>query len=260
LSVAKIHPTAVVDPGAKIDDQAEVGAFAVIDGEVELGPGVEVGPHVYVTGKTRIGAGTRVYPFSVLGAAPQMLGFDGQTTELVIGVENIIREHASIHVGTPKGGGRTKIGDHNMIMNNFHIAHDCQIGNHCVLAGYSGTGGHVVMEDFVVIGGMSGIHQFVRIGAYAFTAGNSMVSKDVPPYAKVAGDRARFVGVNRVNLQRLGFDPERIAVIKHAFHVLFQSKLRFEEACRRVEAECGDSPEVAHLLEFLRSSERGFTR
>jgi UDP-N-acetylglucosamine acyltransferase len=258
--VAKIHPTAVVDPGAKIDDDAEVGPLSVIDGEVELGPGVEIGPQVYVTGKTRIGAGTRVYPFSVLGVPPQMLGFDGQTTELVIGEDNLIREHASIHVGTPKGGGRTKIGNHNMIMNNFHIAHDCQIGNHCVLAGYSGTGGHVVMEDFVVIGGMTGIHQFVRIGAYAFTAGNSMVSKDVPPYSKVAGDRARFAGVNQINLERLGFDSERIAVIKHAFHILFQSKLRFEEACRRVEVECAGSAEVAHLLEFLRASDRGFIR
>jgi len=258
--VAKIHPTAVVDPGAKIDDDAEVGPLSVIDGEVELGPGVEIGPHVYVTGKTRIGAGTRVFPFSVLGVAPQMLGFDGQTTELVIGEGNTIREHASIHVGTPKGGGRTKIGSHNLIMNNFHIAHDCQIGNHCVLAGYSGTGGHVVMEDFVVIGGMTGIHQFVRIGAYAFTAGNSMVSKDVPPYSKVAGDRAKFVGVNKVNLDRLGFEAERIAVIKHAFHILFQSKLRFEEACLKAEEECAGSAEVAHLLEFLRSSKRGFIR
>jgi UDP-N-acetylglucosamine acyltransferase len=258
--VAKIHPTAVVDPGAKLHDDAVVGPLSVIDGEVELGADVEIGPHVYVTGKTRIGARTRVFPFSILGAAPQMLGFDGQTTELVIGEDNIIREHASIHVGTPKGGGRTKIGNQNMIMNNFHIAHDCQIGDNCVLAGYSGMGGHVVLEDFVVIGGMTGIHQFVRIGRYAFTAGNSMVSKDVAPYSKVAGDRARFVGVNRINLERLGFDRERIALIKHAFHVLFQSKLRFEEACQTVEAECGDSADVAHLLAFLRSSERGFIR
>lgn len=258
--MSKIHPTAVVDPGAKIADDAVVGPLAVIDGEVELGPGVEICAHVYVTGKTKIGAGTRVYPFSVLGAAPQMLGFDGKTTELVIGENNEIREHASIHVGTPNGGGRTKIGDNNMIMNNFHIAHDCQIANNCVLAGYSGMGGHVVLEDFVVLGGMTGIHQFVRIGKYAFTAGNSMVSKDVPPFSKVAGDRARFVGVNRINLERLGFEPERIALIKHAFHILFQAKHRFEDACEIVESECADSEDVAHLLAFLRSSERGFIR
>jgi UDP-N-acetylglucosamine acyltransferase len=258
--VPKIHPTAVVDPGAKIADDAEVGPYSVIDGEVELDSGVEIGSHVVVTGRTAIGARTKISPFCTIGLPPQMLGFDGKTTELVIGEDNIIREHASIHVGTPVGGGRTRIGNHNLIMNHFHVAHDCQIGNHCVLAGYSGMGGHVVLEDFVVLGGMTGIHQFVRVGESAFTAGNSMVAKDVPPYAKVAGDRARFVGVNRINLERRGFAPERIAVIKHAFFLLFQSKLRFAEACARVEEECAGSREVEHLLEFLRSAERGFIR
>jgi UDP-N-acetylglucosamine acyltransferase len=258
--VAKIHPTAVVDPGAKLADDAVVGPLAVIDGDVDLGPEVEIGPHVYVTGRTRIGARTRVFPYSVLGVQPQMLGFDGETTELVIGQDNLIREHASIHVGTHAGGGRTRIGDHNMIMNNCHVAHDCQIGDHCVIAGYSGMGGHCTLEDYVVFGGFTGVHQFVRIGESAFTAGNSMISKDVPPFAKVAGDRARFVGVNRVNLERRGFDSERIARIKHAFHILFQSKLRFDDACRRVEEECGDSRDIGHLLGFLRSAERGFVR
>jgi UDP-N-acetylglucosamine acyltransferase len=258
--VAKIHPTAVVDPGAKLADDTVVGPLAVIDGDVELGADVEIGPHVYVTGRTRIGARTRVFPYSVLGVQPQMLGFDGETTELVIGEDTLIREHCSIHVGTPVGGGRTRIGDHTMIMNHSHVAHDCQIGDHCVIAGYSGMGGHCRLEDYVVFGGMTGVHQFVRIGESAFTAGNSMVSKDVPPFSKVAGDRARFVGVNRINLERRGFEPERIKTIKHAFHILFQSKLRFEFACRRVEEECGDSRDVAHLLAFLRASERGFVR
>jgi len=258
--VAKIHPTAVVDPGAKIADDVEIGPLSVVDGEVELGSGVRIGSHVVVTGKTVVGARTQIFPFSTIGVPPQMLGFDGQTTELVIGEDNIIREHASIHVGTPAGGGRTSIGNHNLIMNSFHVAHDCQIGNFCVLAGYSGMGGHVQLEDFVVLGGMTGIHQFVRVGESAFTAGNSMVSKDVPPYSKVAGDRATFAGVNRINLERRGFEPERIQVIKHAFFLLFQSKLRFDEACARVEEECAGSAEVAHLLEFLRASERGFIR
>ncbi len=258
--MAKIHPTAVVDPGAKLADDAEVGPFTVIDRDVELGAGVEVGSHVLITGRTSIGARTRIHPGSVIGVEPQVLNFDGQTTQLQIGEDNVIREHASIHVGTASAGGRTVIGNHNLIMNNFHVAHDCRIGNHCVLAGYSGMGGHVVVEDYAVFGGMTGVHQFVRIGESAFTAGNSMVSKDVPPYAKVAGDRARFVGVNRINLERRGFSPERIAVIKHAFFVLFQSKLRFEDACARLEEECAGSREVAHLLEFLRGSTRGFIR
>lgn len=258
--MARIHSTAIVDGRAKIADDASVGPLAVIDGEVELGPGVEIGPQACVTGRTRIGARTRIYPFSVIGAVPQILATNREGGRLEIGEDNEIREFASIHVGSPGGGGLTRIGNGNLIQNSFHIAHDCKIGNHCVLAGQSGMSGHVVVEDYAVIGAKSGIHQFVRVGESAFTAANSMVSKDVPPYAKVAGDRARFVGVNRINLERRGFPPERIAVLKHAFHLLFQSRLLFEEACARVEEECRDSKEVAHLLAFLRSAERGFVR
>jgi UDP-N-acetylglucosamine acyltransferase len=257
--MARIHPTAIVDSRAKIADDAAVGPLSVVDGEVELAPGVEIGPQVYVTGKTRIGARTRIHPFSVIGAEPQILA-DRTGGRLEIGEDNEIREFASIHAGSPGGGGLTRIGDGNLIQNNFHIAHDCKIGNHCVLAGQSGMSGHVVVEDYAVIGAKSGIHQFVRVGESGFTAANTMVSMDVPPFAKVAGDRAHFVGVNRINLERRGFAPERIAVIKHAFHLLFQSRLRLEEACLRVEEECAGSKEVAHLLAFLRSAERGFVR
>lgn len=255
-----IHPTAVVDPGAKLADDVTIGALATVGGEVELGSGVELGPHVCVAGRTRVGARTRIYPFAVLGLTPQVLGFDGRAGDLVIGEDNEIREHVTIHVGLPGHGGVTSIGSHNLIQNGFHIAHDCRIGDHCVLAGMSGFAGHVLVEDFAVVGAMSGVHQFVRIGESAFTAGNSMVSKDVAPFSKVAGDRARFVGVNTINLERRGFAKERIATIKHAYHLLFQSKLPFAEACRRVEGECGGSPDVQHLLQFLRSAERGFVR
>lgn len=258
--MAKIHPTATVDPGAKLADDVVVGALSVIDGQVELGPGVEIGSQVCVTGRTRVGARTRIHPFSAIGLPPQVLGFRGEPGRLEIGTDNEIREHASIHAGLPEHGGVTTIGDHNLVQNGFHVAHDCRVGSHCVLAGMSGLGGHVVIEDYAVVGAMSGIHQFVRIGESGFTAGNSMVSKDVPPFGKVAGDRARFVGVNTINLERRGFEKQRIATIKHAFHLLFHSKLRFVEACARVEAECGDSRDVAHLLRFLRSAERGFVR
>jgi UDP-N-acetylglucosamine acyltransferase len=258
--VSKIHPTAVVDPGAKLGDDVTVGPLAVIGSEVELGAGVEVGPHVSIAGRTRIGARTRIYPFAVLGQVPQVLGFDGRAGELLIGEDNEIREHVSIHVGLPDHGGITSLGNGNLIQNGFHIAHDCRIGNYCVLAGMSGFGGHCIVEDFAVVGAMSGIHQFVRVGESAFTAGNSMVTKDVPPFVKVAGDRARFVGVNTINLERRGFEKDRIATIKHAYHVLFQSKLPFDEACARVEAESGESRDVRHLLGFLRSAERGFVR
>jgi len=258
--VPKIHPTAVVDPGAKLADDVTIGALATVGGEVELGAGVEIGPQVCVTGRTRVGARSRIRPFAVIGLTPQVLGFDGRAGELVIGEDNEIREHVTIHVGLPDHGGVTSIGNHNLIQNGFHIAHDCRIGNYCVLAGMSGFAGHIVVEDFAVVGAMTGVHQFVRIGESAFTASNAMVSKDVPPFSKVAGDRARFVGVNTINLERRGFEKERIATIKHAYHVLFQSKLPFAAACERVENECGDSRDVQHLLQFLRSAERGFTR
>ena len=177
-----------------------------------------------------------------------------------IGRDNEIREYVSIHLGLPDHGGITSLGDGNLVQNGVHIAHDCRIGSHCVLAAMSGFAGHILVEDHVVVGAMSGIHQFVRIGESAFTGGGSMVAQDVPPFAKVAGDRARFLGINSLNLERRGFDKERIAVVKHAFHVLFKSKLRFEEACERVERESGGSRDVAHLLDFLRASERGFIR
>jgi UDP-N-acetylglucosamine acyltransferase len=258
--VARIHPTAVVDPGAKLADDVVVGALCVVDGEVELGPGVELCSQVLVTGRTRVGARTRIYPFSAVGVPPQTLGFDGRAGELVIGTDNVIREHASLHVGLPQWGALTTIGDHNLIMNGVHVAHDCRIGNHCVLSAQTVLGGHVAIEDHAVLGGMTAVHQFVRIGESGFTAGGAMVSQDVPPFARVAGDRARFVGVNRVNLERRGFEPARIATIKHAFHLLLHSKLRFEDACGRIEEECAGSRDVAHLLAFLRSAERGFIR
>jgi UDP-N-acetylglucosamine acyltransferase len=258
--VARIHPTAVVDPGAKLADDATIGPLSVIGGEVELGAGVEIASHVVVTGRTQVGARTRIYPFSVVGVPPQTLSFDGRAGALRIGSDNVIREQASLHLGLPEFGGLTAIGDHNLVMNGVHVAHDCRIGSHCVLSAQSVLGGHVVIEDFAVLGGMTAVHQFARIGESGFTAGGAMVSQDVPPFARVAGDRARFVGVNRVNLERRGFDEERIRVIKHAFHLLLHSKLRFEEACQRIEVECAGSRDVAYLLAFLRSAERGFIR
>jgi UDP-N-acetylglucosamine acyltransferase len=255
-----VHPTAVVDPRAKLGDDVEIGPYCVIGEDVELASGVRVDSHVHIMGRTSVGSRTRIFPFAVLGAEPQIRDYAGGTTALAIGEDNVIREFATIHVGSTLGSGATRIGDHNFIMNNTHVAHDCRIGSHCVLAGFSGMGGHVVIEDHVVFGGMTGVHQFVHIGESVFTGGNSMVSKDAPPFSRVAGDRARFVGLNTIGLERRGFSPETIATLKHAFHVLFQSKLRLEPAIARVERECGDSPEVGRLLAFLRNSERGFIR
>jgi UDP-N-acetylglucosamine acyltransferase len=253
-----IHPTAVVDPRAKIADDVEVGPYVVIGEGVELAPGVEVGSHVHIDGRTVVGAGTRVFPFAVIGAEPQVRDFSGPTSALIIGRDNVIREHAAIHVGTGEGGGCTRIGDDNLIMNGVHVGHDCQVGSNCIIATFTALAGHVVVEDHVVFGAMTGVHQHARIGESAFTAANSMVSMDAPPFSRVAGDRARFVGLNTIGLDRRGFSPEVVTTLRHAFHLIFQSKLRFEIAVTRVERECGESPEVSRLLDFLRRSERGF--
>lgn len=255
----QIHSTAVIDPGAKIADDVRIGPYAVIGEGVELAAGVEIGSHVHLEGSTFIGAGTRVFPFAVIGAEPQVRGFSGPTGSLVIGRKNVIREYAAIHVGTLDNGGCTRIGDDNLIMNNVHVAHDCEIGSHCIIATFTALAGHVVVEDHVVFGAMTGVHQFARIGESAFTGANSMIAKDTPPFSRVAGDRARFMGMNTIGLRRREFSDETIETLRHAFHLLFHSKLRLEPALARVEQECSGS-EVDRLLSFLRTSERGFIR
>jgi UDP-N-acetylglucosamine acyltransferase len=258
--VTLVHPTAIVDPRAQVAPDVAIGPYSVIGEHVELASGVGIASHVTVMGRTRIGARTRISPFAVIGGDPQVLGASGENTRLEIGADNVIREFSSIHVGSPDGGGCTRIGDGNFILNNVHIAHDCRIGSHCVLASFSALAGHVQLEDYVVFGAMTGVHQFVRVGESAFTAANSMVSKDAVPYSKVAGDRARFAGLNSIGLRRRGFSDEAIARLRHAFHILFHSKLRLAAAADLVKRECGDVPEVAHLLRFIEESERGFIR
>jgi UDP-N-acetylglucosamine acyltransferase len=256
----RIHPSAVIDPGAKIASDVEIGPFSFIGPGVELGSGVVVASQVHISGRTRIGARSRIFPSAVLGAEPQVQGFSGPGGELVIGADNVIREFAAIHVGSEIGGEGTRIGDHNMIMNHVHLAHDCRIGSHCIVAGGCAIAGHVTIDDHAVLGGLSAVHQFARIGESAFLAAGSMLTKDAVPFSRVAGDRARFVGLNTIGLERRGFDRDTIAALRHAFHVIFQSKLRLDPALERVEEECGEVPEVARLLGFLKNSERGFTR
>ena len=255
-----IHPTAVVDPGAKLADDVTIGPYAVIGGDVELRAGVSVAAHCVVSGPTLVGEGTRIFPSCVIGTEPQIIGSDGGTTRLEIGRDNVIREFAVIHVGSERGGDCTRIGDGNFILNNVHVAHDCQIGSHCVLASFSALAGHVNLQDHVVFGAMTGVHQFVRIGEAVFTGANSMISKDAPPFTKVVGDRARFAGLNTIGLERRGFPHDVVAALKHAYHVLFQSKLLLAVALARVEDESGHVPEVARVLEFLREAGRGFIR
>jgi UDP-N-acetylglucosamine acyltransferase len=258
--VAHVHPSAIVDPRAKLGEDVRVGPYAVVGEEVELAPGVEVGAHTVLCGRTTVGSGTRIHPSCVIGGEPQVRGTAGSSTALVIGEANVIREFAVIHAGSEGGVGRTRIGDANYLMNHVHVAHDCQIGSHCVLASYTALAGHVRVGDHAVTGAFTGVHQHTRIGESAFTAANSMVSKDVPPFARAAGDRARLVGLNSLGLSRRGLPPETIAALRHAFHVLFQSRLRLDPALERARRECGEVPEVGRLLRFLGESERGFVR
>lgn len=258
--MAVVHPTAIVDPRAQLAEDARVEAFSVVGPEVALGPGTVVGPHAVVTGRTRVGAGTRIHPFASVGAVPQDLKYRGEPTSLVIGERNVIRENATIHIGTEGGGGVTRIGDDNLIMNGVHIAHDCRVGDHTILASFVALAGHVLVEDYAVLGGYVGVHQFVRIGESVMAAANAKISQDAVPFSLVAGDRARLAGINSVGLRRRGMAPEAIASIKRAFQILFHSKLRLEVAMARVEQEIEDSPEVRRLLDFLRKSERGICR
>jgi UDP-N-acetylglucosamine acyltransferase len=258
--VPRIHPTAVIDPAAKLADDVEVGPLSFVGPGVELGPGVVVANQVSIAGLTRVGARTRIHPFAALGGDPQDKTFAGERTRLEIGADNVIREGATLHVGTPRGGGCTRIGDDNLIMNGAHVAHDCQVGSHVIVASFVGLAGHVVVEDHAVLGAYTGVHQFARVGESVMTAANSMLSQDAPPFAMVAGDRARVVGLNVVGVRRRGLSDEALAALKHAFHVLFASKLRLETALARVREELPDAPEVARLVRFLESSTRGFCR
>jgi UDP-N-acetylglucosamine acyltransferase len=255
-----LHATAIVEPKATLGRNVRVGAYSMVGPDVVLEDDVEVGAHVVVTGRTTVGPRTRIFPFAAIGGDPQDKTFAGESTELVIGADNVIREHVTIHVGTPRGGGSTRIGDDNLIMNSIHIGHDCRVGSHCIFAAFTGLAGHVVVEDYVVLGAYTGVHQYARVGESVMAAANAKISKDCAPFSLIAGDRARLVGVNTVGLKRRGFSAEVMREVRNAFHVLFFSKLRFETALARVRETAAGSAEVQRLIAFLEKSERGFTR
>ena len=258
--MAQVHPTAVVHPGARLHETVEVGPYSIIGEKVTIGAGTRVAPHVVIEGRTTIGERNRIFQFASVGAVPQDLKYAGEETKLVIGDENQIREFTTLHIGTAGGGGATRVGHRNLFMANSHLAHDCVVGNGCILVNSAALGGHVQVEDHVIISGLTAVHQFTRLGRHAFIAGGAMVVMDVPPYCMAQGDRAELVGLNAVGLERHGFGEERIARIKEAYRILFRSKLGLGEALAKLRAELGEHPEIAHLVDFVSSSKRGLTR
>jgi UDP-N-acetylglucosamine acyltransferase len=256
-----IHPTAVVAPGARLDPSCEVGPYAVIGPEVKLGPGTVVGAHAVLDGDLTLGAGNRIFPHAVLGQIPQDLKFHGEKTRAVIGDRNQFREFTTVHLGTEGGGGVTRIGSGCLFMANSHVAHDCVVGDGCILANSTALAGHVTLEDHVILGGLSGVHQFCRIGRFAFAAAGCVIVQDVAPYCTVQGDRAALAGLNTTGLARHGHSEEQVARVKEAFRVVFRQKLRLDEACAQLRERFAGHPEVEHLVRFLEGvGERGLVR
>lgn len=254
---AEVHPSAIVEPGAEVGPECRVGPFALIGSRARLAAGVEIKSHAIVTGQTEIGESTVVFPFAVLGEVPQDLKFKGEVTRLVIGARNRIREHVTMNTGTAGGGGVTRVGDDGLFMAGCHVAHDCQIGNGVILVNGSAVAGHCVIDDDVIIGGMSGVHQWVRIGRGAIIGAVTMVTADVIPHGLVQGPRGALDGLNLVGLKRRGVDKAEIAALRDLYMAL--SEGNFRENARRLAEEGGDSAHVREVLDFiLGPSDRSF--
>jgi UDP-N-acetylglucosamine acyltransferase len=256
-----IHPSAVVDPSARIGTGVAIGAFAVIGAGVEIGDGTTVGAHCSIHGPTRIGRDNRIHGHAAIGGDPQDKKFGGERTELAIGDRNVIREFATISRGTGNGGGITRIGDDNWLLAYVHVAHDCQVGSHCVFSNNATLAGHVEIGDHVILSGFVGVHQFCRIGAHAFIGMGAFVNGDVPPYVLVAQEGyGRPRGINAEGLKRRGFDGERIAAIKRAYRALYLSGAKLDEARAQLADLARDSDDVRALLEFIERGERPMLR
>jgi UDP-N-acetylglucosamine acyltransferase len=255
-----IHPTAVVEAGAQVHPSCDIGPFAVVGPEVVLGAGNVLAAHAIVKGRTTLGEANRVFSHAVLGEIPQDLKYRGETTRLVIGSRNTFRECVTINLGTAQGGGVTTIGDGCLFMAYSHVGHDCTVGDGAIVANSVALAGHVELEDHVHLGGLAASHQFCRIGRLAFVSGLTGVTMDVAPYCTVSGTRAELGGLNVVGMQRAGMTEEQVGRVKQAYKILFRSNLGVAEAIAQLEAELGGHPEIAHLVAFVRRSQRGITR
>jgi UDP-N-acetylglucosamine acyltransferase len=256
--MVSIHETAVVDGAAKIGANVSIGPYCVVGPDVTLGDGVVLKTHVVIDGFTEIGDGTQIYPFTSIGLPPQDLKYAGEKSRLIIGRNNIIREHVTMNPGTEGGGMETRVGDNGLFMIGVHVAHDCKVGNHVIMANNATLAGHVSVGDFAVIGGLAAVHQFVRIGEHAMIGGLSGVEHDVIPFGSVMGERASLAGLNIIGLKRRGFDRDTIHGIRAAYRGLFEGDGTLEERLDKVSGQFADNAVVQQVAAFIRSnSKRG---
>lgn len=258
--MTRIHATALVDPKARIAEGVEIGPYSIVGPNVEIGANTVIGPHVVIEGHTRIGADNKIFQFCSIGAAPQDKKYAGEDTRLEIGDRNTIRESCTFNTGTVQDVGVTRVGNDNWIMAYVHVAHDCQVGNNTIIANSVQLAGHVHVGDFVIIGGLSGVHQFVRIGAHAMAGMTTSLSQDLPPYVMASGNPAEARGMNFEGLRRRGFSDDAVAALRRAYKALYKSGLRLEEARIAIAAEQDAHPELQPLVEFLSIPGRGIVR
>lgn len=255
-----IHPTAIIDPSARLGDGVSVGAYSIIGADVEIGANTWIGPHVVIQGPTSIGRDNRIFQFASLGEAPQDKKYRGEPTRLEIGDRNVIREYVTLNRGTPTGGGVTRIGHDGLFMAYVHVAHDCWIGNNAIFSNNASLAGHVHVDDWVILSGFTLVHQFCSIGAHAFTGMGSAISKDVPPYLMVSGNPAEPHGINKEGLKRRGFSPEQIRNLRNAYKVLYRSGLSLEEAKAELAKMAETCPELRSFTDFMDNAKRSIIR
>jgi UDP-N-acetylglucosamine acyltransferase len=256
-----IHPAALVDAGARIGKNVSIGAYSVIGPGVTIGDGSWIGPHVVIKGPTTLGRDNRIFQFCSIGDDPQDKKYNNDAhSTLEIGDRNVIREYCTINRGTEHGGGRTVVGSDNWIMAYVHVAHDCRVGNHVIFANHTTLAGHVAVDDYVICGGFTGIHQFCHIGRHCFTAISSVVVKDVPPYLMVAGNTAKPSGLNKEGLKRHGFSTETITLLRKAYKIVYREGLTIQQALDKLQPLCAISEEVASFADFISRSSRGIVR
>jgi UDP-N-acetylglucosamine acyltransferase len=258
--MSQIHPTALIEPGARLGENVTIGAYSIVGPHVEVGDNTWIGPHVVLTGHTKIGRDNRIYQFCSIGEVPQDKKYGDEPTRLEIGDRNTIREFCTFNCGTSQDVGVTRMADDNWIMAYVHVAHDCQVGSHTIFANNATLGGHVHIGDWAILGGFVGVHQFCRVGAHSFSGVGSVLTQDLPPFVTCAGNPCAPHGVNSEGLKRRGYSPEAITAIKRAYKTLYRSQLSLAEARVQLEEAAVATPELLPLVEFLAVPGRGIVR